>query len=30
MEKFPDTTLSELMKIDAREIYNQSKYKPRG
>jgi len=30
MEKFPDTTLSELMKIDAREIYNQSKYKPGG
>lgn len=29
MEKFPETTLSELMKIDAREIYNKSKYKPR-
>jgi len=29
MEKFPETTLSELMKTDAREIYNKSKYKPR-
>jgi hypothetical protein len=29
MEKFPKTTLSELMKTDAREIYNKSKYKPR-
>jgi hypothetical protein len=28
MEKFPETTLSQLMKLDAREIYNQSKYKP--
>ena len=29
MEKFPETTLYELMKMDAREIYNKSKYKPR-
>lgn len=29
MEKFPETSLSELMKTDAREIYNKSKYKPR-
>jgi hypothetical protein len=28
MQKFPETSLSELMKIDAREIYNKSKYKP--
>jgi uncharacterized protein YjaZ len=29
MDKFPETTLSALMRMDAREIYNQSKYKPR-
>ncbi|HUS02066.1 MAG TPA: hypothetical protein VMY77_10085 [Chitinophagaceae bacterium] len=29
MEKNPKTTLPELMKISAREIYSQSKYKPR-
>ena len=29
MEKYPDTKLAELMKTDAREIYNKSKYKPR-
>ena len=29
MEKFPETSLTELMKMDAREIYNKSKYKPR-
>lgn len=29
MDKNPKTTLQELMKKDAREIYNQSKYKPR-
>jgi hypothetical protein len=29
MEKFPETTLEELMKTDARDIYNKSKYKPR-
>jgi len=28
MEKFPETSLSTLMKMDAREIYSQSKYKP--
>ncbi|MEO9020843.1 MAG: hypothetical protein ABI237_09040 [Ginsengibacter sp.] len=29
MDKYPETTLSELMKADARDIYNKSKYKPR-
>ena len=29
MEKNPKTTLQQLMKTEAREIYNQSKYKPR-
>lgn len=29
MEKFPETTLDNLMKMDAREIYSKSKYKPR-
>jgi hypothetical protein len=29
MDKNPKTTLQELMKKDAREIYSQSKYKPR-
>jgi len=29
MEKFPETKLSELMTMDARSIYNGSKYKPR-
>lgn len=29
MEKFPETSLSDLMKMDAREIYDKSKYKPR-
>ncbi len=29
MEKYPETTLTELMKTDSREIYSQSKYKPR-
>lgn len=29
MDKNSKTTLQELMKINAREIYNQSKYKPR-
>lgn len=29
MSKNPKTTLQELMKMNAREIYNQSKYKPR-
>lgn len=29
MEKNPKTTLQEFMKTDAREIYSQSKYKPR-
>lgn len=29
MDKNPKTTLQELMKSGAREIYNQSKYKPR-
>lgn len=29
MEKFPETSLSGLMKMDAREIYEKSKYKPR-
>lgn len=29
MDKNPATTLPDLMKINAREIYNQSKYKPR-
>ncbi len=27
--KYPETKLPELMKMDAREIYNKSKYKPR-
>lgn len=30
MEKYPETKLQELMKSDAREIYSNSKYKPRG
>jgi hypothetical protein len=29
LEKFPETTPAELMKIDAGEIYNLAKYKPR-
>ncbi len=29
MEKYPETSLSELMKTGAREIYDKSKYKPR-
>lgn len=29
MEKNPTTTLDELMKMDAREVYSESKYKPR-
>jgi len=29
MEKFPETTLPDLMKMNAREIYEKSKYKPR-
>lgn len=29
MEKFPETTLSDLMKTEAREIYDKSKYKPK-
>lgn len=29
VEKFPDTQLKDLMKLDAREIYSHSKYKPR-
>lgn len=29
LEKFPETTLPELMKMDAIEIYNKAKYKPR-
>lgn len=29
MEKFPETSLSDLMKMNAREIYEKSKYKPR-
>lgn len=29
MEKYPETKLQELMKLDAREIYSNSKYKPR-
>ena len=29
MDKNPATTLADLMKINAREIYNQSRYKPR-
>lgn len=29
MEKFPETSLNDLMKKDAREIYDKSKYKPR-
>lgn len=29
MEKFPKTSLPELMKMKEREIYSQSKYKPR-
>ncbi|MEO9211294.1 MAG: hypothetical protein ABI208_09355 [Ginsengibacter sp.] len=29
MEKYPDTMLSDLMKMDLREIYGLSKYKPR-
>ena len=29
LEKFPETTLPELLKINATEIYNSAKYKPR-
>lgn len=29
MEKFPETKLPDLMKIDPREIFNQAKYKPK-
>jgi len=29
LEKFPGTTLAELMKTDASEVYSKSKYKPR-
>jgi hypothetical protein len=29
LEKFPQTTLSQLMAIDANEIFNKTKYKPR-
>jgi hypothetical protein len=29
LEKFPETTLPQLMKIDANEIYTKTKYKPR-
>ena len=29
MEKFPETTPAELMKLDARDIFNKAKYKPR-
>lgn len=29
LEKFPETTLSQLMQIDATEIYNNAKYKPK-
>ena len=29
MNKYPETTLQELINKDARDIYNQSKYKPR-
>ena len=29
LEKFPATTLQELMKTDADEIYSKAKYKPR-
>jgi hypothetical protein len=29
MKEFPETSLSDLMKLDAREIYEKSKYKPR-
>lgn len=29
MDKFPETTLDELMKLDPRDIYSRSKYKPR-
>lgn len=29
LEKFPETTLPDLMKMGAREIYNNAKYKPR-
>jgi hypothetical protein len=29
MEKYPETSLSELMKMGVREIYEKSKYKPR-
>lgn len=29
MERYPETSLSELMKTDPREIYGKSKYKPR-
>ena len=29
MEKFPETTMADLMQLDVRDIYSQSKYKPR-
>jgi hypothetical protein len=29
LEKFPETTLPQLIRIDANEIYNKAKYKPR-
>ncbi|MEO7959941.1 MAG: hypothetical protein ABIR19_00245 [Ginsengibacter sp.] len=29
MEKYPDTALQQLLKIDPRKIYTESKYKPR-
>lgn len=29
MDKYPETTLTELMQMDARDIYSKSKYKPR-
>jgi hypothetical protein len=29
MKMYPETSLTDLMKKDAREIYDQSKYKPR-
>jgi hypothetical protein len=29
MEKYPETNVAELMKLDARDIFNKAKYKPR-
>jgi hypothetical protein len=29
MEKYPQTTIAELMKADTRDIYTKAKYKPR-